>query len=116
MLRYGSMRELVLVLEVVLPDGTVLDRLQRLRKNASGYDSKQLFVGAEGTLGTITAAALNLLPRPKASALIERTRRTLPGLVWTAGYSARRMAIGKTGPRHRLRTDSVEKGLSLIHI
>jgi FAD/FMN-containing dehydrogenase len=68
-LRYGPTRELVLGLEVVLPDGTVLDRLQRLRKNASGYDLKQLFIGAEGTLGVITAAALKLFPRPRASAL-----------------------------------------------
>jgi FAD/FMN-containing dehydrogenase len=68
-LRYGPTRELVLGLEVVLPDGTVLDRLQRLRKNASGYDLKQLFIGAEGTLGIITAAALKLFPRPRASAL-----------------------------------------------
>ncbi len=59
----------MLGLEVVLPDGTVLDRLQRLRKNASGYDLKQLFIGAEGTLGIITAAALKLFPRPRASAL-----------------------------------------------
>jgi FAD/FMN-containing dehydrogenase len=68
-LRYGPTRELVLGLEVVLPDGTVLDRLQRLRKNASGYDLKQLFIGAEGTLGIITAAALKLFPRPRSSAL-----------------------------------------------
>jgi FAD/FMN-containing dehydrogenase len=68
-LRYGPTRELVLGLEVVLPDGTVLDRLQRLRKNASGYDLKQLFIGAEGTLGVITAAALKLFPRPRVSAL-----------------------------------------------
>ena len=68
-LRYGPTRELVLGLEVVLPDGTVLDRLQRLRKNASGYDLKQLFIGAEGTLGIITAAALKLFPRPRTSAL-----------------------------------------------
>ncbi|MCB4823527.1 FAD-binding oxidoreductase [Roseicella aerolata] len=68
-LRYGPTRELVLGLEVVLPDGTVLDRLQGLRKNASGYDLKQLFIGSEGTLGIITAASLKLFARPKASAL-----------------------------------------------
>ena len=68
-LRYGATRELVLGLEVVLPDGTVLDRLQRLRKNSSGYDLKQLFIGAEGTLGIITAASLKLFPRPRISAL-----------------------------------------------
>ncbi|WP_160119752.1 FAD-binding oxidoreductase [Rhodovarius lipocyclicus] len=68
-LRYGPTRELVLGLEVVLPDGTVLDRLRRLRKDASGYDLKQLFIGAEGTLGIITAASLKLFPRPRASAM-----------------------------------------------
>ncbi|SHI74617.1 FAD/FMN-containing dehydrogenase [Roseomonas rosea] len=68
-LRYGTTRELVLGLEVVLPDGTVLNRLQGLRKNSSGYDLKQLFIGAEGTLGIITAASLKLFPRPRVSAL-----------------------------------------------
>ncbi|MBI0534777.1 FAD-binding oxidoreductase [Roseomonas sp. KE2513] len=68
-LRYGNTRELVLGLEVVLPDGTVLNRLQGLRKNSSGYDLKQLFIGAEGTLGIITAASLKLFPRPRVSAL-----------------------------------------------
>ncbi|MBP0444485.1 FAD-binding oxidoreductase [Roseomonas sp. SSH11] len=68
-LRYGNTRELVLGLEVVLPDGSVLNRLQGLRKNSSGYDLKQLFIGAEGTLGIITAASLKLFPRPRASAL-----------------------------------------------
>ncbi|MCK8785740.1 FAD-binding oxidoreductase [Roseomonas sp. NAR14] len=68
-LRYGPTRELVLGLEVVLPDGTVLDRLHRLRKNSTGYDLKQLFIGAEGTLGIVTAAALKLFARPRVSAL-----------------------------------------------
>ena len=61
-LRYGMMRELVLGLEVVLPDGRVLDRLTRLRKDNTGYDVKSLFLGAEGTLGIITAATLKLFP------------------------------------------------------
>ena len=61
-LRYGNMRQLVLGLEVVLPDGTVLDALRRLRKDNAGYDLKQLFIGAEGTLGVVTAAALKLFP------------------------------------------------------
>ncbi|WP_426957052.1 FAD-binding oxidoreductase [Muricoccus radiodurans] len=68
-LRYGPTRELVLGLEVVLPDGSVLDRLHGLRKNASGYDLKQMFIGSEGTLGLITAASLKLFPRPRVSAL-----------------------------------------------
>jgi FAD/FMN-containing dehydrogenase len=63
-LRYGSARVLVLGLEVVLADGRVLDLLRTLRKDNTGYDLKQLFVGAEGTLGVITAAALRLFPKP----------------------------------------------------
>ncbi len=67
-LRYGMMRALVLGLEVVLPDGRVLDQLSALRKDNTGYDVKQLFVGAEGTLGVITVACLRLFPRPAATA------------------------------------------------
>ncbi len=63
-LRYGMARELVLGLEVVLADGRVLDMLRTLRKDNTGYDLKNLFIGAEGTLGIITAAALKLFPRP----------------------------------------------------
>jgi FAD/FMN-containing dehydrogenase len=67
-LRYGNARDLVLGLEVVLPDGQVWDGLRRLRKDNTGYDLKNLFVGAEGTLGVITAAVLKLFPRPLDSA------------------------------------------------
>jgi FAD/FMN-containing dehydrogenase len=67
-LRYGNMRELVLGLEVVLPDGAVWDGLRALRKDNSGYDLKQLFIGAEGTLGIVTAAVLKLLPKLAVSA------------------------------------------------
>lgn len=65
-LRYGNARELVLGLEVVLPDGRIWDGLRALRKDNTGYDLKHLFVGAEGTLGLITAATLKLFPRPQA--------------------------------------------------
>jgi FAD/FMN-containing dehydrogenase len=61
-LRYGMMRDLVLGLEVVLADGRVLERLTSLRKDNTGYDVKSLFLGAEGTLGIITAATLKLFP------------------------------------------------------
>jgi len=66
-LRYGNMRNLVLGLEVVLPDGSVWDGLRGLRKDNTGYDMKQVFIGAEGTLGIITAAVLRLFPKPTAS-------------------------------------------------
>ncbi len=66
-LRYGNMREQVLGLEIVLADGTLLNLLQSLRKNNTGYDLKQLFIGAEGTLGLITAASLHLLPQSASS-------------------------------------------------
>lgn len=64
-LRYGMTRDLVLGLEVVLPDGQMLDLLSRLRKDNRGIDLKQLFIGAEGTLGVITAATLKLCPLPE---------------------------------------------------
>lgn len=67
-LRYGNCRDLVLGLEVVLPDGRVWDGLRALRKDNTGYDLKQLFIGAEGTLGVITAAVLKLFPLPTATA------------------------------------------------
>ncbi len=67
-LRYGPMRDLVLGLEVVLPDGTLLNGLRALRKDNTGYALKHLFIGAEGTLGIVTAATLKLFPRPRSSA------------------------------------------------
>jgi FAD/FMN-containing dehydrogenase len=67
-LRYGNTRDLVLGLEVVLPDGRIWNGLRSLRKDNSGYDLKHLFIGAEGTLGIITAAVLKLYPRPQAEA------------------------------------------------
>ena len=67
-LRYGNARDLVLGVEVVLPDGRVWNGLRSLRKDNSGYDLKHLFIGAEGTLGIITAAVLKLYPRPQAEA------------------------------------------------
>jgi FAD/FMN-containing dehydrogenase len=67
-LRYGNARDQVLGLEAVLPDGRIWDGLRGLRKDNTGYDLKQLFIGAEGTLGVITAAVLKLHPKPTASA------------------------------------------------
>jgi FAD/FMN-containing dehydrogenase len=67
-LRYGMMRDLVLGLEVVLADGRILSALKSLRKDNTGYDVKSLFIGAEGTLGIITAASLKLFPVPADAA------------------------------------------------
>jgi D-lactate dehydrogenase (cytochrome) len=64
-IRYGNVRDLVLGLQVVLPDGRVLDDLRRVRKDNSGYALRHLFIGAEGTLGIVTAASLKLFPALK---------------------------------------------------
>lgn len=66
-LRYGNTRELVLGLEVVLPSGEIWHGLRALRKDNTGYDLKQLFIGAEGTLGIVTAATLKLFARPRCA-------------------------------------------------
>ena len=99
-LRHGMIRDLVLGLEVVLADGRVLNQLRRLRKDNTGYDVKQLFIGAEGTLGIITAASLRLLPATADSltalvavgglsetlALLSRLRSAFGDLVETYEY------------------------------
>jgi len=77
-LRYGSTRALCLGLEVVLPDGRVLDLMSELHKDNSGYDLKNLFIGAEGTLGIITAAVMKLVPAPRAHATATLAARSLP--------------------------------------
>ena len=71
-LRFGNARDLCLGLEVVLPDGALISHLHGLRKDNSGYDLKQVFIGSEGTLGIITAAALKLFPKPvsRATAIV----------------------------------------------
>lgn len=66
-IRYGMARELVLGIEVVLPDGTVLTSLNKMLKNNAGYDLKQLFIGSEGTLGVITRVVLRLHPKPQCT-------------------------------------------------
>jgi FAD/FMN-containing dehydrogenase len=92
-LRYGMMRDLVMGIEAVLPDGTVISSLNKMLKNNTGYDLKQLFVGAEGTLGVVTRANLKLYPKPAdavtalcglpnyeaALALLRRARAMLGG-------------------------------------
>jgi serine/threonine-protein kinase 24/25/MST4 len=66
LLRYGSLHGTVLGVEAVLPDGTIFDGLSTLRKNNTGYDLKQLFIGSEGTIGIITGVSIICPPRPKA--------------------------------------------------
>jgi FAD/FMN-containing dehydrogenase len=68
-LAYGNTRDLVLGLEVVLADGRIWEGMGSLRKDNTGYDLKQLFIGGEGTLGIVTAAVLKLFPRPKGQAV-----------------------------------------------
>src|SRR5512139_2167100 len=65
-IRYGPMRELVLGLEAVLADGTIVSSLNKMLKNNAGYDLKQLFIGSEGTLGVVTRAVLRLWPQPRS--------------------------------------------------
>lgn len=78
-LRYGSTRALCLGLEVVLADGRVLNLMSGLQKDNSGYDLKDLFIGAEGTLGVITAAAMKLVPAARAHATALLALRDLEG-------------------------------------
>jgi FAD/FMN-containing dehydrogenase len=77
-LRYGSTRGLCLGIEVVLADGRVMNLMSELHKDNSGYDLKDLFIGAEGTLGIITAAVLRLFPRPQAYATAMIAMASLP--------------------------------------
>jgi FAD/FMN-containing dehydrogenase len=82
-LRYGNTRELCLGLEVVTADGEVWDGLSGLRKDNTGYDLRDLFIGSEGTLGIITAATLKLVPaaRRHATALAACVAATTRGLL-----------------------------------
>lgn len=93
-IRYGTMRDLVLGLEVALPDGRLLTMLNRVTKNTTGIELKHLFIGSEGTLGVITRVVLKLFPKPSdastalcalpsfeaATRLLHRLRRDLPTL------------------------------------
>jgi FAD/FMN-containing dehydrogenase len=122
-LRYGMMRDLVLGLEVVLPDGTLWSSLKGLRKDNTGYDLKQLFLGAEGTLGIITGAVLKTFPVPArreaafvavpsvkaAVALLHRLNEWAAGLVGAYEYvsgESIRLAVAKVpGVREPLSQD-----------
>lgn len=93
-LRYGMAREQVLGLEVVLASGEILSELQPLRKNNSGYDLKQIFLGSEGTLGLITAAALKLHPQPVARVCACAGLPSLDAVL--EFFAAARAALGQT--------------------
>jgi FAD/FMN-containing dehydrogenase len=121
-LRYGMMRNLVLGLEAVLADGTVVSSMNRMLKNNAGYDIKQLFIGTEGTLGIVTRAVLRLFPQPasrntalvalqdfdKVTALLERLRMELADtlsafeIMWGDYYAA---VTGENGHRAPLARD-----------
>lgn len=120
-LRYGMMRSLVLGLEAVMADGTVISSLNRMLKNNAGYDVKQLFIGTEGTLGIVTRVVLRLFPRPASrqdalvamrhfdavSSLLQRLQRRLGGtlsafeIMWGDYYAAVTREGGHRAPLER---------------
>jgi FAD/FMN-containing dehydrogenase len=93
-LRFGNMRELALGLEVVLPDGRIWNGLRGLRKDNTGYDLRDLFIGSEGSLGVITGAVLKLFSQPHARYRLGRLRQ--PG---AAGRVARARTRARCGDR-----------------
>ncbi len=96
-LRYGNARELCLGLEVVTPTGAVWDGLCGLRKDNTGYDLRDLYIGSEGTLGVITAATLKLYPQPAASSTALAACATLDDAVALLGLAQARLGAGLTG-------------------
>ncbi len=96
-LRYGNARELCLGLEVVTPHGEVWDGLSGLRKDNTGYDLRDLFIGSEGTLGVITAATLKLYPRPAAEVTSLATCASIENCVALLGLAQARLGAGLTG-------------------
>ena len=117
-LRFGMARDLVLGVEAVLADGTVIDALRKVIKNNTGYDLRQLFIGSEGTLGIITAAVLRLFPKPRSvctgicavadyDAVLELLRRARTGfgpqltafeVMWPEFYQLGTEGLGHTPP------------------
>jgi FAD/FMN-containing dehydrogenase len=117
-LRYGMMRELILGLEVVLADGTIVTALNTMLKNNAGYDLKHMFIGAEGTLGVITRVVLRLYPKPRSIAtgliaandfagilaVMRRAKEVFGGtlaafeVMWPEFYELGTTALGRTPP------------------
>lgn len=117
-LRYGMARDLVLGVEAVLADGTVIDALRKVIKNNSGYDIRQLFIGAEGTLGVVTAVVLRLFPKPRSNntgicavndypAVLELLKRARSGfgatlsafeVMWPDFYQMGTVGLGRKPP------------------
>jgi FAD/FMN-containing dehydrogenase len=117
-LRFGMARDLVLGIEAVLPDGTVIEALHKVLKNNTGYDLRQLFIGSEGTLGVITAVVLRLFPKARTvctgivgvdsyDAVLELLKRARSGfgpqltafeVMWPAFYELGTVAMGRTPP------------------
>jgi FAD/FMN-containing dehydrogenase len=117
-LRFGMMRDLILGVEAVLADGTIISNLNKVIKNNTGYDLKQLFIGSEGTLGVITRLVLKLYPKPKSQclavvavddypgvlSLLRRCRDGLGGqlsafeLMWPAFYETGTVKLGRRPP------------------
>jgi FAD/FMN-containing dehydrogenase len=95
--RYGNARELCLGLEVVTAQGEVWDGLSGLRKDNTGYDLRDLFIGAEGTLGIITAATMKLYPKPAATLTAWAAVPSLEEAVRLLGMAHRRLGAGLTG-------------------
>ena len=93
-IRYGTARQQVLGLEVVLADGTIWDGLRSLRKDTAGYDMKQLFIGSEGTLGIITAATLKLYPQPGETTTVLAALHNATQAVSLLGSLRKKLADG----------------------
>jgi FAD/FMN-containing dehydrogenase len=96
-LRYGNARELCLGLEVVTPQGEVWNGLSGLRKDNTGYDLRDLFIGSEGTLGVITAATLKLYPLPAAQLTAWAAVPSLDDAVQLLGLAHQHLGAGLTG-------------------
>ncbi|MCB1486639.1 MAG: FAD-binding oxidoreductase [Bauldia sp.] len=107
-LAYGNARELVLGVEVVLASGEVWDGLRKLRKDNTGYDLRDLFVGAEGTLGVITAAVLRLFPKPRGKSVaivgLKSPAEALGLFQIARGYAGRNLTAFEIMPRIAIET------------